>query len=605
MIGQIISNYEVKSLLGAGGMGTVYLAEHVKLGRQVAIKSLHAQFVNSEEIRARFIHEAKVMGQLQHPNIVTLYDYVETETGLFLIIELVDGKPIDDYIEQVSGPIEEGKAIEMMNEILEGFQYAHEKGLVHRDIKPSNLVIAAKNKVKILDFGIAKLVGDTSSKMTKTGTHIGTVYYMSPEQVKGDELDQRSDIYALGVTFFQMLTGNSPYKGMTKEFEVFMKIVNEELPDPRTIYPGVSEHMCAVIQKATAKDAKDRFQSCDEFAAALKDKSIALSPAIENSDSNLENAVHETKVNKDVNAVIDQPDSEVKPQIISAKAVQEHEKESPTSTDDAKSSPTEKNKRFKLYGLIGAAVVLIGLVFYFLIPSDQEAKPEAVNEKEELETTVVPITTAEQEAFDQLTKIRQRIEAGESFESMARKYSMDPRVKTNGGFYAAKYGEMVKELEDMVQKLDIGELSPIFETQFGYSLIIVLKKDTSTYSFRFILIEINDATSVTAVDTLQVLSKIDSTAVKSTVTSKMNSNEKEFKYSFRNDCYPLDDIGQNNDNAFYIDGIRYFKYSNIKLKPGRHQLKQILYFDDEIYEDQIIIYLDSKKFNIVFELICG
>ncbi|MCF8416053.1 MAG: TonB family protein [Crocinitomicaceae bacterium] len=372
MIGQIISNYEVKSLLGAGGMGTVYLAEHVKLGRQVAIKSLHAQFVNSEEIRARFIHEAKVMGQLQHPNIVTLYDYVETETGLFLIIELVDGKPIDDYIEQVSGPIEEGKAIEMMNEILEGFQYAHEKGLVHRDIKPSNLVIAAKNKVKILDFGIAKLVGDTSSKMTKTGTQIGTVYYMSPEQVKGDELDQRSDIYALGVTFFQMLTGNSPYKGMTKEFEVFMKIVNEELPDPRTIYPGVSEHMCAVIQKATAKDANDRFQSCDEFAAALKDKSITLSTTIENSDSNLENAVHETKVNKDVNAVIDQPDSEVKPQIISAKAVQQDVKESPTSTDDVKSSPTEKNKRFKLYGLIGAAVVLIGIVIYFLIPSEKE-----------------------------------------------------------------------------------------------------------------------------------------------------------------------------------------------------------------------------------------
>ena len=111
MIGQIIANYEVKSLLGAGGMGTVYLAEHIKLGRQVAIKSLHAQFVNSEEIRTRFIHEAKVMAQLQHPNIVTLYDYVETETGLFLIIELVNGKPIDDYIEQVSGPIEEKKAI--------------------------------------------------------------------------------------------------------------------------------------------------------------------------------------------------------------------------------------------------------------------------------------------------------------------------------------------------------------------------------------------------------------------------------------------------------------------------------------------------------------
>jgi serine/threonine protein kinase len=113
--------------------------------------------------------------------------------------------------------------------------------------------------------------------MTKTGTQIGTVFYMSPEQVKGDELDHRSDIYALGVTFFQMLTGNSPYKGMTKEFDVFMKIVNEELPDPRVIYPGVSEHMCAIIKKATAKDINVRFQTCNEFSAALKDSAYALS----------------------------------------------------------------------------------------------------------------------------------------------------------------------------------------------------------------------------------------------------------------------------------------------------------------------------------------
>jgi eukaryotic-like serine/threonine-protein kinase len=118
MLNQQIQNYKILSLLGEGGMGTAYLAEHVKLGRKVAIKSLHAQFVNSEQIRARFIHEAKVMAELQHPNIVNLYDYVETENGLYLIIELVDGKPIDEYIEQVSGPIEEEKAIAMMHKIL-------------------------------------------------------------------------------------------------------------------------------------------------------------------------------------------------------------------------------------------------------------------------------------------------------------------------------------------------------------------------------------------------------------------------------------------------------------------------------------------------------
>jgi serine/threonine protein kinase len=389
---------------------------------------------------------------------------------------------------------------------------------VHRDIKPSNLVIAAKNKVKILDFGIAKLVGDTSSKMTKTGTHIGTVYYMSPEQVKGDELDQRSDIYALGVTFFQMLTGSSPYKGMTKEFDVFMKIVNEELPDPRAIYPGVSEHMCAVIQKATAKNANDRFQSCDEFAAALKDGSLTYADQLEISEET--NDFQSLDDYEELNPVTASLAEEVANQFTaSTKAKVEPStivKESVTIDSNLKNRASKN----KLYGIIGGSVVILGLIIYLLIPSQKTTIPEMKVEKQELETTVVPITTAEQEAFDQLSKIRQRITDGESFEKMARKYSMDPDVDGNGGFYAAKYGEMVKELENMVQKLDIGELSPIFETQFGYSLIVVLKKNASTYSFRYILITINNEPSVTASDTMNVSSKNDTTSIKPIVKKK-------------------------------------------------------------------------------------
>ena len=521
MIGEQIQNYKILSLLGEGGMGTVYLAEHVKLGRKVAIKSLHAQFVNSKEIRARFMNEAKVMAQLQHPNIVNLYDYVETENGLYLIIELVDGKPIDEYIEQVSGPIEEEKAIAMMHEILEGFQYAHEMGLVHRDIKPSNLVISAKNKVKILDFGIAKMVGDTSSKMTKTGTQIGTVYYMSPEQVKGDDLDHRSDIYALGVTFFQMLTGISPYKGMTKEFEVFMKIVNEDLPDPRTIYPGISDHMCAVIQKATARDANERFQSCDEFIKGLKDTSIVHSYGI--SESVLENESQHAKGNDEVKNVLDKPTSASKPQ--ANKSATEHSagNDKTRTAEYSQVLPSAKNKQFKTVGFIAAGVLLIGLLVYFLVPTEKQTNTKVLKEKEVLETTVVPISAEEQEAFDQLTKIRQRIEAGESFESMARKYSMDPNVITNGGFYSAKYGEMVKELENMVKKLQIDELSPIFETPFGYTLIEVLQKNASTYSFNYILMEVKKHHDVAVSDTLKKVSSnatIHSTTVKPIVKKK-------------------------------------------------------------------------------------
>jgi serine/threonine protein kinase len=411
MIGEQIQNYKILSLLGEGGMGTVYLAEHVKLGRKVAIKSLHAQFVNSKEIRARFMNEAKVMAELQHPNIVNLYDYVETENGLYLIIELVDGKPIDEYIEQVSGPIEEEKAIAMMHEILEGFQYAHEMGLVHRDIKPSNLVISAKNKVKILDFGIAKMVGDTSSKMTKTGTQIGTVYYMSPEQVKGDDLDHRSDIYALGVTFFQMLTGSSPYKGMTKEFEVFMKIVNEDLPDPRTIYPGISDHMCAVIQKATARDANERFQSCDEFADALnggftaKKEQIVASTEKEDFQS-LDN--HE-----DLNIVTAMLADEVEKQFLDKEnsniRTNNHTENSIHQISDSKI----KSDKFKLFGLIGAIVLIFGIIMIYYIGKDgPTVKPDSTTHENNYSTTSSEVLKEQSDLSPTILKIGQKHQGG-------------------------------------------------------------------------------------------------------------------------------------------------------------------------------------------------
>jgi serine/threonine protein kinase len=276
MIGEIIANYKIISLLGEGGMGTVYLAEHEKLGRKVAIKVLLPHLVKNELVRSRFINEAKLMSSLHHPNIVTLFDYVEDKNGLSLIMEFVEGQPLDEQIQKVTGPIEESAAINLIKQALEGFAYAHKKGLVHRDIKPSNLIITEENELKILDFGIAKLVGDAGNKLTKTGSHIGTVYYMSPEQVRGYELDLRSDIYALGVTFYQMLTGLCPYEGLTTEFDVFNKIVGEELPDPRTVYPGISEHMCRVIQKATAKKPENRFQNCSEFIKGLENDDFNL-----------------------------------------------------------------------------------------------------------------------------------------------------------------------------------------------------------------------------------------------------------------------------------------------------------------------------------------
>ena len=280
MIGKSILNYEIKSLIGEGGMGSVYLATHTQVNRTVAIKALLPQYMANEEIKQRFKNEASTLAHLQHPNIVGLFDYVEDESGMYLVMEYVEGTPLDEFISNVTGPMPEERAVPIIKEILSAFSYAHHKGIVHRDIKPANIIITQNDGVKILDFGIARLLGDGNHNLTKTGTQMGTVFYMSPEQVQGKKVDIRSDIYSLGVTFYQMLTGVNPYKGLTTEYEVYSRIVKEDLPPPQEIYPGIPSYLSTILKKALAKEPEDRFQTCDEFLAAVKAKATVSSASV-------------------------------------------------------------------------------------------------------------------------------------------------------------------------------------------------------------------------------------------------------------------------------------------------------------------------------------
>jgi serine/threonine protein kinase len=266
MINQLVANYTIVSVLGEGGMGTVYLAEHKLLNKKAAIKSLHSNLISNQNIRTRFRNEAQTLLSLKNPNIVELYDYVENEKGCYMIMEYIDGVPLDTYINTESGPIEEKTALIIINGILNGFRYAHNKGIVHRDVKPANIIISRDfSQVKILDFGIAKILGESNKNLTKDGTHMGTVYYMSPEQVKGNTLDQRSDIYSIGITIFQIVTGVNPYQNYKSEFEIFKKITEVDLADAKTIYRFVPEYMNQIIKKATQKNVLNRYQNCDEI----------------------------------------------------------------------------------------------------------------------------------------------------------------------------------------------------------------------------------------------------------------------------------------------------------------------------------------------------
>ena len=266
-----LENYKIIKKIASGGMGDVYLAEHTVLETKVAIKSLHSNLVNDESFRKRFRTEAKTQSRLSHPNIVKLIDFQERKDGLYLIMEYVEGMQLNDYIKNVSGPIPETELIPLFKKVLSAIKYAHSKNLVHRDIKPSNIMVCPGGDIKVIDFGIAKS-GDEDTGLTKTGVQVGTVSYMSPEQVNAEKLDKLTDIYSLGVTLYQMTVGKAPYIGVTNTFKIQLKIVSDPLPNPKQIYPGSTESLIKIINKATQKKKSDRYQSCDEFIKSFEEK---------------------------------------------------------------------------------------------------------------------------------------------------------------------------------------------------------------------------------------------------------------------------------------------------------------------------------------------
>ncbi|WP_299825996.1 serine/threonine-protein kinase [uncultured Pontibacter sp.] len=268
----LIPNYNLLRVIGEGGMATVYLGEHAHLGNKVAIKVLNSHYARHQQVRSRFLTEAKVLASFQHPHIVGVKDFYEEGDTLAFVMDYVEGLPLDEYLYTHNALRDPAKAIVFFSQMLDAFSYAHQKGVVHRDIKPGNLMVTQDGQVRVLDFGIAKLLETQvgAAKATATGTMLGTPMYMSPEQINlksGESIDHRSDIYALGVTLHQILSGRPPYDADTHSgFEMQMKIMTE----PLSRLEQVPEWLQQVVDKATAKIRDDRFQSCSEFLQALR-----------------------------------------------------------------------------------------------------------------------------------------------------------------------------------------------------------------------------------------------------------------------------------------------------------------------------------------------
>jgi serine/threonine protein kinase/tetratricopeptide (TPR) repeat protein len=266
MIGQTISHYRVTEKLGAGGMGVVYKAVDTRLDRTVALKFLPHDSTGDPEAKARFIHEAKAASALDHPNVCNIHEIDETgDERLFLVMACYEGETLQERIAR--GPLPMADALDIARQVADGLSAAHEKGIVHRDLKPANIFLTSDGLVKILDFGLAKLKELT--QLTRAGTTLGTAHYMSPEQASGRGTDLRSDLWSLGVVFYEMVSGRVPFLG-DHEQAIIYAILNQA-PDPLTgLRTGVPLELERIITKCLAKDTGERYQSAAGFLSDLK-----------------------------------------------------------------------------------------------------------------------------------------------------------------------------------------------------------------------------------------------------------------------------------------------------------------------------------------------
>ena len=263
MIGQTISHYKILEKLGEGGMGVVYKAQDTSLNRFVALKFLPEHVSASADDTARFIQEAQAAAALNHPNICTIYGIEQADNKTFIVMEFVEGQTLQEKKSSLSMK----QAIDIGIQVAEGLAAAHEKGIVHRDIKPENIMIRKDDRAQIMDFGLAKLRG--ASRLTKEGSTVGTAGYMSPEQVQGQDTDHRSDIFSLGVLLYEMLSGQSPFKGI-HETAIIYEIVNVDAPPMSSIKPEITPELDAIVLECLEKDPKERTQSASQVAVDLK-----------------------------------------------------------------------------------------------------------------------------------------------------------------------------------------------------------------------------------------------------------------------------------------------------------------------------------------------
>ena len=273
MIGQNISHYEILALIGKGGMGEVWKARDTNLGREVAIKTLPPEFAENTDHLSRFRREARAASALNHPNICIVHDLDEHSGQPFIVMELLRGQSLKDKLEGGSLPIDQ--ALDIVMQLADGLDAAHSAGIIHRDIKPANIFITDRGTAKLLDFGLARVQvaasagAPTVDDITNSGTVLGTVSYMSPEQARGEELDARSDLFSLGVVLYEMMTGKSAFTGNTSAV-IFERLFNKVLDPPTRLNPKVPKELDMLVEGLLAKNRNQRSSSARDLRTTIE-----------------------------------------------------------------------------------------------------------------------------------------------------------------------------------------------------------------------------------------------------------------------------------------------------------------------------------------------
>ena len=265
-IGQIVGDYQILGILGRGGMGAVYQVRNMLTAREDAMKVILPDAAANSEVADRFLREIRIQASLQHPHIAAIRTAFRSGENVLLIMELIEGAGLD--VKLRSGALPLGDVFRITDDILSALGHAHSKGIVHRDIKPSNILVTPRGAPKLTDFGIATVAGDT--RITRSGVAVGSLAYMSPEQVMSEPLDERSDIYSLGITVYEALTGRRPFRG-GGEYSMMNAHLKEIPVSPGAIVPSVPLAVCAVVLKSLAKAPDDRYQTAAEFQSAWRE----------------------------------------------------------------------------------------------------------------------------------------------------------------------------------------------------------------------------------------------------------------------------------------------------------------------------------------------